>query len=230
MKTLKITALSIAAAAALASSASAATIIATLTNAGPKYGGLRLHFSPSTPAGLSLTAKGKEDITFTGLTGPLLSNDLITAFSSQTAVDTAGVYEQGGFSGAFNETYLGPSGKPLVVAGVTLVKGVTSVLSGSFTDGVVKITGNKGVFWFNTPSYTDPFGITGSGRFADHFLITNGLITIQKTGFLHSFNAVSHDGQYFGAVPEAAAWLLMLVGFGGVGAALRRRRMPRPSL
>ena len=229
MKTFVITALSLAAFAGAAPAANAATIIATLTDAGPKYAGLVLHFGPSTTAGLALTGKGKEDITFTGLTGPLLAGDVITAFSSQAATTAGGIFEQGGFAGSFNETYLGPSGKPQVVDGVTLVKGATSVLSGAFTDGTVKITGGKGVFWFNVASFTDPFGITGSGRFADHFVIKNGKITILKSGFLHSFTSVSHDGQYFGAVPEAAGWILMLVGFGGVGAALRRRRTAHPA-
>jgi hypothetical protein len=51
--------------------------------------------------------------------------------------------------------------------------------------------------------------------------------------FLYTFNAGSGGGTVSGnasflqsAVPEPATWALMLIGFGGIGVAMRRRRKP----
>jgi PEP-CTERM motif len=41
-----------------------------------------------------------------------------------------------------------------------------------------------------------------------------------------SYNAFEVDNFVIGAVPEPATWALMLLGFGGIGVAMRRRRKP----
>uniref|UniRef100_UPI003982F4AA PEPxxWA-CTERM sorting domain-containing protein n=1 Tax=Phenylobacterium sp. TaxID=1871053 RepID=UPI003982F4AA len=42
--------------------------------------------------------------------------------------------------------------------------------------------------------------------------------------FDHSILTVTDNGTGGGGVPEPATWAVMLVGFAGIGAALRRRR------
>ena len=53
----------------------------------------------------------------------------------------------------------------------------------------------------------------------------NVTFSVSGTGFTKvSDSIVIQQGSGFAAVPEPAAWGLMLVGFGGVGVAIRRRR------
>jgi len=65
---------------------------------------------------------------------------------------------------------------------------------------------------------------------------TNPIVTFDLTGtdvsnfsylrLSSTSNAFEIDDLLVGAVPEPASWALMLLGFGGIGLALRRRRKP----
>ena len=65
---------------------------------------------------------------------------------------------------------------------------------------------------------------------------TNPLVTFDLTGsdasnftylrLLSTGNSFEIDNLWVGAVPEPASWALMLLGFAGVGMAMRRRRKP----
>jgi hypothetical protein len=63
-------------------------------------------------------------------------------------------------------------------------------------------------------------------RFLDDLTVTSGTQTLVVTGT--SGGNGSYDGVLafapLRAVPEPASWTLMIVGFGGLGAAMRRRR------
>lgn len=55
--------------------------------------------------------------------------------------------------------------------------------------------------------------------------------TLQLSNFLDRYqgvgtNGISAEGHPVGSVPEPATWAMMLLGFGGIGAAMRRRRKP----
>jgi hypothetical protein len=235
MKTLFLTAATLAATAAVATSAQSATVVATLTGQAP-YGGLYLGFGPSTASGVALKAQGKELLTFAaGGAGSLVAADFITGSTSTAASVSGTVFTQGGFSGSYEEDYYGVPASTVVdsvslshAPGPAYQGGGTDLLSGTFTNGTVTVDSStgKGTFQFDA-TYTTPFADTGApatGHFIDHFTVYNGIIQLQGTGFIHSFNANSQDGTYFGAVPEPAAWALMLVGFGGIGVAMRRRK------
>jgi hypothetical protein len=43
-------------------------------------------------------------------------------------------------------------------------------------------------------------------------------------GNLRDFSVTTVSGTFSGAIPEPATWALMILGFGGAGAMLRRRK------
>jgi hypothetical protein len=73
--------------------------------------------------------------------------------------------------------------------------------------------------------------VTGS---SNSLTLTTGTLAAGATfRFLYTFNAGAGGGTVSGnasfmqsAVPEPATWAMMLVGFGGIGFAMRRRRRP----
>ena len=72
-------------------------------------------------------------------------------------------------------------------------------------------------------------GTTGSGRLTLNFASPQN--SIQLSNFLDRYQGVgtsgiSAEGHPVGGVPEPATWAMMLLGFGGIGAAMRRRRKP----
>lgn len=74
----------------------------------------------------------------------------------------------------------------------------------------------------NTPNFTDPFvaqNVTGGARF-NHYLQSGGVFS-----HLYQIRGTVTDVSIVQAgVPEPATWAMMIVGFGGAGAMLRRRR------
>lgn len=66
-----------------------------------------------------------------------------------------------------------------------------------------------------TPENLIVHGLTNNGSYTLSFV---GQVGADETSFIDKVSATG------GAVPEPAAWALMIVGFGGVGAALRNKR------
>jgi hypothetical protein len=73
--------------------------------------------------------------------------------------------------------------------------------------------------------------VTGTGRFLE--LDTGTLAADTTYRFMYTFNTPSGGGTvsgnssfYLATVPEPATWAMMLLGFGGIGFAMRRRRRP----
>jgi hypothetical protein len=73
--------------------------------------------------------------------------------------------------------------------------------------------------------------VTGSGRNLE--LDTGTLMADTTYRFTYTFNTPTNGGTvsgnssfYLAAVPEPATWAMMLIGFGGMGMAMRRRRRP----
>ena len=84
--------------------------------------------------------------------------------------------------------------------------------------------GQVGVDW-NKP-FTYAFGPDDSVLFADGEFVDgdpNNPVVDVKYSFAPTTLTVTSD-EKIGAVPEPGAWALMILGFGGVGSALRRRR------
>jgi hypothetical protein len=73
--------------------------------------------------------------------------------------------------------------------------------------------------------------VTGTGRFLE--LDTSTLAADTTYRFMYTFNTPEGGGTvsgnssfYVAGVPEPATWAMMLLGFGGIGFAMRRRRRP----
>jgi len=84
----------------------------------------------------------------------------------------------------------------------------------------VVLTGGNGPFTFDIVNNFGPT-LTDSATFAGFLTAGNYLLTIKGMSY---GNAQFGGNTTVEAVPEVASWLMMLAGFGVVGAGLRRRR------
>jgi hypothetical protein len=119
------------------------------------------------------------------------------------------------------------SDTPMTVAGQTAfqILSITGTVNGSAINAP---TGNYGNYFTTGPSFLDGTGttfFTASGSRVDFFnQSSNGLYRVNtfSPGSSNFVNATSSPAA--AAVPEPTTWAMMLLGFGAVGFALRRRR------
>jgi PEP-CTERM motif len=103
---------------------------------------------------------------------------------------------------------------------------ITSI--SGFVNGlaIVAPTGFYGNYFTTGPSFLDGsgvnFNVAGGGRIAFFNQSSNGLYRV-NTFSPGGSSFVTATSAAVAAVPEASTWLLMLVGFGAVGYASRRR-------
>jgi hypothetical protein len=162
-----------------------------------------------------------------------------TAPASDPAVSGAGQVAEQNLSGKFSFTYTGST--PLTVGGHTYMTGA-NLLSGTFSGATLVGPANG-----STSSFQDAIFSGGTVTFASDIAqfattgdkgmslsLTSALPFFGATpgDSLGSFSAVS-TGSFAsdlatngggGGVPEPITWALMLVGFGGIGTAIRRDR------
>jgi hypothetical protein len=165
--------------------------------------------------------------------GTMAANLSFTA--NETGAAAFGSLALATFDGAFSLTY---AGSAFSAGGYTVTPGEV-LLSGTFTDAVFTGFGSSG-------SLLDSISGGGDVEFNDNnFLMfssvgdrgmTIGLSAIDPVanvtgGMLRGFSAVAqgaftanHSDVPPPGVPEPAAWSLMILGFGAMGATLRRRR------
>jgi hypothetical protein len=119
--------------------------------------------------------------------------------------------------------------------------GLTNLLTISFTNAVLSGTLGSGAATFDggqtligTATFSSDFiNFTGSSQrsFALGFSAVTPTISLGPAGMLNSFTADS-DGTFSfeggggggNVIPEPATWAMMILGFGGVGVLMRRRR------
>ena len=122
-------------------------------------------------------------------------------------------------AGAYTVNYTALVGAGDVVSGGDLTA-LNALLAGA--GGQVLL----GIHWGNVP---DPAGATAYGNVSGFYLWNNataGSIHLTSTGGYS--DAVLYKAT--AAVPEPATWAMMLLGFAGIGATMRRRRRRQPVL
>ena len=98
--------------------------------------------------------------------------------------------------------------------------GVVAAINGAIVDASSSITGIKGPSHENMEYSLKNFTFTASG--------TSTTLRFSSAENAGAFGAVL-DNVSVSAVPEPATWAMMLVGFGVVGASMRRRSSFRPA-
>jgi hypothetical protein len=186
--------------------------------------------------GESLTGTGSNIFSFTVMGLPVNLHGLLTFSNAGTlspaTQTTSGGFQtitQGGYTGSFTETY---RGQDQTVDGVTLVQNVTTLLSGTFDNGVLTginsfppPVGVGGTFDADVTSYSSPFAFFGAGGVDLNLVLSHGSTAwALAPGNTVKTVTTTATGTFSAAVPEPAAWSLMLVGAGMLGAGLRRRR------
>lgn len=91
----------------------------------------------------------------------------------------------------------------------------------AFTDGSSQSVDVPGQYGTSFVGFTD----TDKSISAVSLIVGNDILSVDDVHF--TFAA---PGGGVGGVPEPASWAMMIAGFGGVGASLRRRRAARPPL
>jgi len=131
-----------------------------------------------------------------------------------------GTFRQTGISGTFEFRTAAGGGGSLLLGGVFTgswltgkddAGGLMTVLNGGTLDLTSGVTDISWIF-------DDSASFSFSG-------VTPAFGDLNDDGALDSFNATGFSATFSGAVPEPTTWALMILGFGGAGAMLRRRRL-----
>jgi hypothetical protein len=109
------------------------------------------------------------------------------------------------------------------------ITGITGTFNGSNVTGLATPFGANNLFYLTGPSFVDGSGlgfITAVGTSVNLFFQDSaGSFRINTTGpFTSSFVSASSSA-VAAAVPEPGTWLMMLLGFGAIGAGMRRSRV-----
>lgn len=117
------------------------------------------------------------------------------------------------------------NGQPTAVSGTST--GFTFMLGGLNSTGCD--SSGTGFFCFTNAGYTLPAGSSTSLNFsvtntADAWASWTPSFKIDWTGTKNNYDLVSQPIPLNTAVPEPATWAMMLLGFAGIGFAIRRRR------
>lgn len=156
---------------------------------------------------------------------------LDSSSSATPAVDNGGgLFTQTNVGGSFSFIYSGPT---QTIGAITLTQNVTNLLSGVFTGAWIQGAGGSGSANRSAPvgsltysSDVESFSgaAPGTEAFAFNLLSVAPGFGAAPGKSLNSFTASGGGNFSFAAVPETAAWALMIVGFSLAGAGLRARR------
>jgi hypothetical protein len=177
------------------------------------------------------------DLTPLASFGNLAATFNFTASQSGPAVNASGEVEAK-FDGSFNYFYNGPT---TANGGVTLTHGEL-LLGGTFTgaafSGVAGSSGGglqddslTGTVTFTSGLSATDLPLASDGQsFSLDFIDISPILAVQGGDLRHfltvasgTFSSNLTTGGGGGGIPEPAAWALMLIGLGGVGAVARRR-------
>ena len=108
------------------------------------------------------------------------------------------------------------------------ITGISGLFNGSSITGLASPFGANNLYYLTGPSFVDGSGLgfmTAAGTNVNLFFQSSASsYRINTTGpFTSSFVSATSAG-VVAAVPEPATWAMMLIGFGAIGFAMRRRR------
>jgi hypothetical protein len=163
------------------------------------------------------------------LSAPAAAAIVVTDYSfTANTVGGLPTAQSGTFSVAYNDA--NPSA-PFTLTGLNLTIGSTLFTTANTwvlqSPGGFNIAGGFQFQGFSVLEGTDDFTlsfVTSGGQLVPYFFESTraGLTGIGSSDVAHGL-AVT---QLTGAVPEPATWAMMILGFGGIGFAMRRRRKP----
>ncbi len=131
-----------------------------------------------------------------------------------------GTFRQTGIGGTFEFRTASGGGGSLLLGGVF----TGSWLTGKDDAGGLMTVLNGGTLQL-TSGVTDISWIVDDSASFSFSGVTPSFGDLNADGALDSFNATGFSATFSGAVPEPTTWALMILGFGGAGAMLRRRRL-----
>ena len=109
-----------------------------------------------------------------------------------------------------------------------MITAITGSFNGSTITGLASPFGANNLFYVTGPSFVDGSGLgfnTTAGTSVNLFFQDSvGSYRINTTGPFTSSLVTARSSAAVAAVPEPATWAMMLLGFGGIGVAMRRRR------
>lgn len=145
----------------------------------------------------------------------------------------------GFFGGALNGTgTLTTNGTSFVnpINGYTAqtITGITGTFNGSAITGLSGVFGANNLYYLTEPFFVDGngLGFTTTAGISANLFITNDTsyrVNTQGAGLLTGLVTAS-SAAATAAVPEPATWGMMILGFGLMGYAMRRRAMVRTSV
>jgi hypothetical protein len=140
---------------------------------------------------------------------------------------------QGQLSGQFSLIYSGATILNFMGSGIDLFHGA-NLLSGLFTGASIHGAGGSGAINLanangGTAVFTSDFEdvsrfVPGTEEFALNLLGVTPGFRLNEAGGLRQFRGNGGGNFSASAAPEPATWGMMILGFGGMGALLRRRR------
>lgn len=112
-----------------------------------------------------------------------------------------------------------------------MITGISGIYNGSMISGLASVTGSDN-FYYLTGMFVSGNGLgftTAAGTNANLF-DSVGRYRINTTNPFQSGFVTATSSAVAAAVPEPATWLMMILGFGGIGFAIRRRSKVRTTV
>lgn len=109
------------------------------------------------------------------------------------------------------------------------ITGITGTFNGSAITGLANVFGANNLFYLTGPFFVDGngLGFTTASNVSANLFITNDTsyrVNTQGAGLLTGLVTANATVAATPAVPEPATWGMMLIGFGAIGASMRRRK------